>query len=149
MSKQKGNSLAGVYVGVAGVLYTLTGLVEIVTGFGIGVGPLEVFGRIFQVVGDPFNGFVLLVIGLVFLKGAGPAGSGDREGVSYVAGGALLATALLGFYILNALSNGLGFILGFEDWLEWTILDDLKPGVVLWIFALPSVLLARDPKWRK
>jgi hypothetical protein len=148
MSKNNGNSLAGIYVGLAGLLYTLVGILEILTGFGV-AGAMQSLAEIFRVVGDPFNGFVLLVIGLVFLKGVGPASSGDKEGISYVAGGAILASTVLGFYVLNALSNGLGFLLGFEDWLEWTILDDVKPGVILWLSTLPSIMMVRAPEWRE
>jgi len=148
MSKNDGNRLSGVYVGLVGFLYVLVGVLEVTTGFGLGTGFLEPVAGIFRVVGDPFNGFILVVIGSVFLRGAGSVSRGDRVGVSFVAGGVLMASVLLGFYILNVFSNGLGFVLGFADWLEWTILDDIKPGVVLWMAVIPSILLARDPKWR-
>lgn len=147
MTEKNGNSLAGIYVGLAGFLYIVAGILEITTS--LGVDAVEPFANMLRVVGDPFNGFVLIVIGLVFLKGVGPASRGDREGISYIAGGALLASTLLGFYVLNSLSNCLGFVLGFEDWLGWTILDEMKPGVVLWLFTIPSILLIRDPKWRE
>ncbi len=145
---KKGNNLTGAYVGLVGALYILVGLIEAATGFGIGPRPIDAIGALFRVVGDPFNGFILCIIGSVYLKGVSAATSGDREGMSYVVGGAIMASVLLGFYVLNGFSNGLGFVLGFEDWLEWTILDDIKPGVILWLAALPSVMIARDPSWR-
>jgi hypothetical protein len=148
MSEKSGNGLNGIYVGLAGLLYTTIGVLEILSGFRVG-GIIQFFAEMLRLVGDPFNGFVLLVIGLVFLKGFSYISQGEREGVSYVVGGALLASTLLGFYVLNAFSNGLGFLLGFEDWLEWTVLDDIKPGVILWLFTVPSILLVRDPKWRE
>jgi hypothetical protein len=147
MSENSGNTLNGIFVGLAGLLYSVVGILEILSGFGI-LGAVQYFSDIFRLVGDPFNGFVLLVIGLVFLKGFSYVSQGDREGVSYVMGGALLASTLLGFYVINAFSNGLGFILGFEDWLEWTILDDIKPGVILWISTIPSILMVRNPEYR-
>ena len=61
----------------------------------------------------------------------------------------VMASVLLGFYLVNAFSNGLGFVLGFEDWLEWSIIDDIKPGVILWLTAIPSIYMARDQKWRQ
>lgn len=146
MTKNNGNSLAGISVGLAGLLYTIVGILEILTGFGV-AGAMQSFADVFRVVGDPFNGFVLLVIGFVFLKGVRPAISGDREGISYVAGGAVLASTLLGFYVLNAFSNGIGFFLGFEDWLAWTIMDDVKPGVILWLFTVPSIMMVRKSEW--
>jgi hypothetical protein len=148
MSENSGNTLNGIFVGLAGLLYSVVGVLEILSGFGI-AGAIQYFADIFQLVGDPFNGFVLLVIGLVFLKGFSYVSQGDREGISYVMGGALLASTLLGFYVINAFSNGLGFLLGFEDWLEWTILDDIKPGVILWISTIPSILMVRNPEYRK
>ncbi len=145
MINEQNNTTTGIYAFIVGGLYVLAGLLEIVTGLGIGAGPLAGLAGIFHVGGDVFNGFVLLVIGFVFLCGVQPYLDGDREAVSYTTVGALMASTLFLFYFLNALSNGLGFMLGFEDWLEWTILDDIKPGVLLWVAAIPAVLQA---KWK-
>jgi hypothetical protein len=40
------------------------------------------------------------------------------------------------------LSNGLGWALGFEDWLEWTPIEQFQPGLWLFVFALPGIYLA-------
>lgn len=138
----------GAYSALIGAVYVLVGLLEAASGLGIDVGVLEAAASLTRVSGDVFGGLVLVVIGLVYLRGASPVVRGDREGVSYVAVGALMASMLLAYYALNAFSNGLGYVLGFEDWLEWTLMDEMKPGAVLWLLAIPSVLVARDPRWR-
>jgi len=143
MNNEQNGTTTGIYALIVGGLYALAGLLEIVTGFGIGAGPLAGLAGILHVVGDAFNGFVLIVIGLVFLRGVQPYLNGDREAVSYTTVGALMASTLFLFYVLNALSNGLGFMLGFEDRLEWTILDNIKPGVLLWVAAIPSIFLSK------
>ena len=144
MSNKQNNTTMGIYTLAVGGLYALAGVLEIISGFGLTLGALEGLGGILHIVGDAFNGFVLLVIGAIFLRGVQPYLNNDREAVSYPTVGALLASALFLFYAVNALSNGLGFMLGFEDWLEWTILDDIKPGVLLWVAAIPAILMSKN-----
>ena len=117
--------------------------------------PYEIFyfaraqlAGLFFVANDAFNGFVLLVIGLVYLKGVDSVMSGEHEGLSYVSVGALMSTVLLALYAVNIVSNGLGLVLGFEDWLGWTVWGDFRPGLILWVLALPAVLVALKKEWR-
>jgi len=139
--------MVGVYTALIGGLYALLGVVEI---FGwLGVEILPRLAGLFFVANDAFNGFVLLVIGLVYLKGVGSVMSGEREGLSYVSVGALMSTVLLALYAANIISNGLGLVLGFEDWLGWTVLDDFRPGLILWVLAIPAVLIALRKEWRE
>ncbi|MCW4049107.1 MAG: hypothetical protein NWE89_05155 [Candidatus Bathyarchaeota archaeon] len=144
--KGKGQ-MVGIYTALIGVLYTVLGVIEI---FGwLGVEILPRLAGLFFVVNDAFNGFVLLVIGLVYLKGVGSVMSGEREGLSYVSVGALMSTVLLTLYVANIISNGLGLVLGFEDWLGWTVWDDFRPGLILWVLAIPAVLVALKKEWRE
>ena len=147
-SKGSGQIVA-LYSATLGLLYVLMGLLEIVGGFGVEIPLLAGVAGAFYVVGDSFSGFVLVVIGAVYLGGLGAVSGGDRKGLSYVSVGALMSTALLALYIANILSNGLGLVLGFEDWLEWTLMDDLRPGLLLWVLAIPAVLIARKKDWRE
>jgi len=137
--KGKGREV-GVYTALIGGMYVLFGVIEILGGLGVDILPWP--RGLFFVANDAFNGFVLLVIGLVYLRGVGSVMRGEREDLSYVSVGALMSTALLALYVANIVSNGLGRALGFEDWLGWTVLDDFRPGLILWVFAIPAVLVA-------
>jgi hypothetical protein len=148
MKFDKGNGqIVGVYTALIGGLYALLGVVEILGWLGVEI--LPQLAGLFFVANDAFNGFVLLVIGLVYLKGVGSVMSGEREGLSYVSVGALMSTVLLALYVANIVSNGLGLVLGFEDWLGWTVLDDFRPGLILWVLAIPAVLVAVKKEWRE
>jgi hypothetical protein len=145
--ESKGHMVA-VYTAVLGILYVLIGLLEALTWLRLEVLQLRWVAGIFHVVGDSFAGFVLVVIGAVYLGGLMPVWRGDREGLSYVTVGALMSTVLLILYTVNILSNGLGFVLGFEDWMEWTLLGEVRPGLLLWFLAIPAVLVALKRDWR-
>lgn len=150
MGFSKGNGqMVAIYSTILGLLYVLMGLLEIVGWFGVEIPMLAGVAGAFFVVGDAFAGFVLVVIGAVYLSGLGAVSRGDREGLSYISVGALMSTVLLALYIANILSNGLGLVLGFEDWLEWTLMDDLRPGLLLWVLAIPAVLVAVKTEWRE
>ena len=147
MGFDKGDGkMVGVYTALIGGLYTALGAIEILGWLGVGI--LPQLAGLFFVANDAFNGFVLLVIGLVYLKGVGSVMSGEREGLSYVNVGALMSTVLLALYAANILSNGLGLVLGFEDWLGWTVWDDFRPGLILWVLAIPAVHFALKKEWR-
>ena len=143
--KDNGQMVA-IYTALIGMLYTVLGAIEIFGWLGLEI--LPQLARFFFVANDAFNGFVLLVIGLVYLKGVGSVMRGEREGLSYVNVGALMSTVLLALYAANILSNGLGLVLGFEDWLEWTVWNDFRPGLILWVLAIPAVYFALKKEWR-
>ena len=148
MGFDKGNGqIVGIYMALIGVLYASLGVVEILGGLGVEI--LPQLAGLFFVANDAFNGFVLLVIGLVYLKGVDSAMSGEHEGLSYVSVGALMSTVLLALYAANIVSNGLGLLLGFEDWLGWTVWGDFRPGLILWVLAIPAVLVALKKEWRE
>lgn len=146
-SKRSGQMVA-IYSAIVGLAYVLMGLLEITRGLGVELSMLTGLAEAFYVVGDAFAGFVLVVIGAVYLGGL-VVSRGDREGLSYVSVGALMSTVLLALYVANIVSNGLGLVLGFEDWLGWTVLDDFRPGLILWVLAIPAVLVALRKEWRE
>lgn len=147
-TKSSGQMVA-IYSAIVGLAYVLMGLLEITSGLGVELSMLTGLAEAFYVVGDAFAGFVLVVIGAVYLGGLGLVSRGDREGLSYVSVGALMSTMLLTLYAANIVSNGLGLVLGFEDWLGWTVLDDFRPGLILWVLAIPAVLVAVKKEWRE
>jgi len=145
-----------VYSSVIGVLYAVFGCLEILVGWGelIGTGvtlipPLEVAG-VNIVPPDVFGGVMLIIIGAVYLTGLKQQARGEREGVSFLLVGSLLALIFFGVYMAIMLANGVGYLFQFEDWLEWTWLDDLRPGIWLFLLASPGAYLAfAKKKWRE
>ncbi|MCP8319296.1 MAG: hypothetical protein L6N95_05660 [Candidatus Methylarchaceae archaeon HK01B] len=136
--------------------YTLIGLLEIVIGWGdfIGSGaslipPIELAG-INLIPPDVLGGIMLTIIGAVYLTGVRQQARGDREGLSFLLVGSLLAAVFFGVFTAIMLANGLGYVFQFEDWLKWTWLDDLKPEIWLFPLALPGAYLALTKKeWRE
>jgi hypothetical protein len=129
-----GNSGLGIYSLLAGFAYIIVGCAQIITGI-IGIeSPI--------IPGDFFQGAVLIIIGLVFVMGFVDMRKGDSDWDAYLTIGSLLAGIIFVLYMFMLLSNGLGWALGFEDWLEWTPIEQFQPGLWLFVFALPGIYLA-------
>ena len=154
-NKNVGTTIA-VYSFVIGILYAIFGILEILVGWGdlIGTGdslipPLELAG-VNVVPPDVFGGIMLIIIGAVYLTGVKQQARGKREGLSFLLVGSLLAAIFFGVYLAIMLANGVGYVFQFEDWLEWIWLDDLRPGIWLFLLALPGTYLAfSKKKWRE
>jgi hypothetical protein len=150
-----GTGIAG-YSFVIGILYAVFGFLEILVGWGdlIGTGvslipPLELAG-VNVVPPDVFGGIMLIIIGAVYLTGVKQQAKGNREGLSFLFVGSLIAAIFFSVYLVIMLANGVGYVFQFEDWLEWTWLDDLRPGIWLFLLALPGAYLAfTKKKWRE
>jgi hypothetical protein len=154
-NKSVGMAIA-VYSAIIGILYAIFGVLEILVGWGDFVGaeasiisPLEVAG-VNVVPFDVFGGIMLIIIGAVYLIGVKQQAKGEREGLSFLLVGSLLAAIFFGVYLVIMLANGVGYLFQFEDWLEWIWLDDLRPGIWLFLLALPGTYLAfTKKKWRE
>ena len=153
-NKNVGTKIA-VYSLVIGTLYAIFGVLEILVGWGdlIGTGdpltsPIELAG-VNVVPADVFGGVMLIIIGVVYLTGVKLQAKGEREGLSFLFVGILLALIFFGVYMAIMLANGVGCVFQFEDWLEWIWLDDLRPGIWLFLLALPGTYLVfTKKKWR-
>jgi hypothetical protein len=72
-----------------------------------------------------------------------------QDAVSYLVVGALLAAVFFGVYLAIMGSHAMGFGVYniapepyadiFADWAEWTWLNDMRPGIWLFAFAIPSL----------
>jgi hypothetical protein len=135
------------YSTLIGAIYLIFGLLELTRGFS------EAFGLTWEistvlVSADIFSGLALLIIGIIFLFGVHAQWKGGKDAASYLAVGTLIAAVFLAVYlaIMGAHAIGAGFysILPeeyaevFADWAEWTWIDDLRPGIWLFIFAIPG-----------
>ncbi|MCP8323205.1 MAG: hypothetical protein L6N96_03400 [Candidatus Methylarchaceae archaeon HK02M2] len=154
-NKRVGTAI-GAYSLFIGLMYTIFGILEILIGWGdfVGTGaplisPIE-FAGINLVPPDVLGGIMLIIIGVVYLNGVREQARGDREGLSFLLVGSLLATIFFGVFTVIMLANGVGYMFQFEDWLQWAWSDDLRPGIWLFLFAIPGAYLALTKKeWRE
>jgi hypothetical protein len=149
---------------IASVLYCFFGLMQIAAGLGIS----GIEGFLF-ISADIMGGFILLVIGTIFIFGVKEINSGIREGVSYVYVGIVIALLLSGIYLLilggNAFGEAIGPVLesdeepaeesasesdSTEDMASegegdsWSAWDDMKPIIYLGVLPLFGFLFWRN-----
>jgi hypothetical protein len=130
-----------------GAIYLIFGLLELARGLS------ETFGVTWEistmlVYPDMFSGVALTIIGLIFLFGIRAQWKGGKAAASYLAVGTLLAAVFFAVYLAimgaHALGSGVYHILPeayadiFADWAEWTWIDDMRPGIWLFAFAIPG-----------
>ncbi len=104
-----------------------------------GVGTIQVLvtlGFIAPIIGftDLIGGFLLIKVAAVFLTGVKPLSRDEQEGYAFIAVGYILAAVLFALQIMVIITNALGWILQFENWLGWNFLNDLTPS--LWLFVI-------------
>ena len=111
---------------VIGLGYLIVGIIQILSSLGI-IAPIIGFY-------DVFGGFLLIIVASVFLTGAKPLSENNQEGYAFIAVGYILAAVMFTLQILVILTNALGWLLQFEDWLTWNIISDITPS--LWMFII-------------
>jgi hypothetical protein len=111
---------------VAGFAYCAAGVLQLLASTGL-VGPVIGFT-------DFLGGLLLVVVAAVFLAGVRPLSRNKKEGYAFIVVGYILAAVLFVLQIMVILTNGLGWILGFEDWTGWNIYNDITPS--LWMFII-------------
>lgn len=92
---------------------------------------------------------MLIIIGAVYLTRVRQQDRGERERLSFLLVGSFSQRFFV-VYVVIMLANGVGYVFQFEDRLEWTWLDDLRPGIWLFPLALPGAYLVLSKKeWRE
>lgn len=107
---------------------------------------------------DMFGGCMLIIIGVVFLFGVSLQRHGNQEGISFLVVGTILAMVFFVVHMAIMASHAIGYSVyhvtpepyadPVADWAEWSWLDDLRPAIWLFVFALPGVQLMLQT-WRK
>ncbi len=120
------NDIKGAFAAVMGVLYILCGILEIGSAIFPGLAAMEV------VPADILGGFVLCVIGLVFLAGVQGLRSGTPGAEAYLFVGLLLS---LSFGLVSLLAIGAG-------WLETALFGDIMSEWSVAEMAAPMLYLA-------
>jgi hypothetical protein len=130
-----------IFAGVVGLLFIIFGLIQIIVGFGYSAQ----WSELLFIPADLIGGFILILIGAIYLYGFKELKSGIQEGIAYVYVGILLSLGFLIIYLFVMGANALSaYGLGSEDFIGWTLLDDMKPGIYLGLLSLIGFLL-----WRK
>jgi hypothetical protein len=117
------NDMAKLLFGAAlGTLYLGIGFLQILL---TAIGPQPGF-EAFYLTGDPFSGFVLLVVGAVFGTGVWKLSRGVCEGSIFISVGVLLSLAfgLVGLFSLCAAGIGAHLV---GEGAEWSIADSANP----------------------
>ncbi len=111
---------------VIGLGYLLVGSIQILSSIGI-IAPIIGFS-------DLIGGLLLIIVALVFLTGIKPLSENNHEGFAFIVVGYILAAVLFALQVLVILTNALGWVLQFEDWIIWNISNDITPS--LWMFII-------------
>jgi hypothetical protein len=111
---------------LAGLAYAAVGILQVLVSFGF-IPPIIGFT-------DILGGFLLIIIAAVFLTGVRPLSKDDQEGYAFIAVGYILAAILFALQVMVIITNALGWVLQFEDWLSWSIFNDITPS--LWLFVI-------------
>lgn len=83
---------------------------------------------------DLIGGFLLIIVASIFMTGVKPLSRNEKEGYAFIAVGYGLAGILFVLQVMVIITNALGWILQFEDWLAWNIYSDITPS--LWMFVI-------------
>ncbi|MEZ5335806.1 MAG: hypothetical protein R2741_11510 [Methanolobus sp.] len=133
---------------ITGFLYIILGLLQLSAGLGkVLVEPdLHIpLTTLLFIPADIIGAFVLLLIGTVFIYGVMEMRSGIYEGVSYTFVGILIALIFAAIYMLVSTGNMLeAYLLQNEDFIDWTPLSDLRPGIYLAVLPLFAFLKWKD-----
>jgi len=130
-SNGKLSGTVAAYSLIAGAVYLLIGLVEVLNG--VGILDLAVIPA------DIAEGLTFLVIASLYVAGMAKRSQGEQDSLLYVVVGSLFATVIFSLYMSVMGANCLGYLLQFEDWLGWTWLDDLRPAIWLFPLAIPGI----------
>ena len=122
---------------VTGVLYIFAGILQALVGAGLFTLPL--------VPGSIMGAFVLIVIGSVFLSGHRELSRSDPEGQAFIFVGILLSILFGILYLLVMGADTISaYLLGSEDFEDWTVFDDLRPELYLALLSVYGYFRWKD-----
>lgn len=149
---KRDNSRKMLFALLMGSVYVLFGFIQLITGSSkalFGLSTPEDIGRfvseILFIPPDAIGGFVLILIGSVFIYGFVEIHSGKEEGIAYVYVGILLSLIFAGIYMLAAFGDILeAYILKNEAFADWSIIDDIRPEIYLGLISSLAYLQWKD-----
>jgi hypothetical protein len=130
---------------IAGAIQSSTGIIRLLSGKPITSGLPYIVTEALHIPHDILSGLILILLGTVFVYGFMELRTGIDEGIAYVYVGILLALIFAGIYVLVTTGNILeAYLLKNEDFVGWTLLDDLRPEIYLGLISLFAY-----EKWKK
>ncbi len=136
-SSKTGIVIAG-YVALIGLFYVFFGLLEILNGLGM--------TNLSSIPSDMIGGLMLIFIGFIFLRGIGELSQAKISGISYILVGIMMAMAYSGLFILIIGVEGIEFLLGKEEFLDWTWHHSIRPEIWLPVITIPTILFLYSHK---
>jgi hypothetical protein len=133
---KKQNSGVKIFTLLVSLLYIIFGTIHIAEGIGIDTG----LASALFVPADVLGGFSLLVIGTVFFYGFKELNAGMDEGMSFVYVGIIMSLVFMAVYTLVGAGTLLDSFLLPEDYVDWHIVDQFRPGVYLGIPVLAAFI---------
>lgn len=121
-----------------GWLYVVVGIADI-------MGTLGFIAQVFTT-GDVIASMMMIIVGTVYITGTPSLHRREREGYAFTLVATTLAAILFVLHVLVFASNGLGWLLGFEDWIGWNALSDLTPPIWLFLLILLAMGILRSRK---
>lgn len=126
---------------LAGIPYIIFGLIQTTVSFGF----RSDWTGLLSVPNDFIGGFVLILIGTIFLAGVKELRAGTVEGVAYIYVGIFIALLFALIYLLVVTANALeAYVIMNDDFKGWSPLDDFRPGIYLAIIPLIGYLIWRE-----
>ncbi len=125
---------------VVGILYLITGFLQMLERFGIETG----LANLLLIPPDFFGGFCFVVIGAVFLYGFKELNAGETLGVSYVYVGILMSLVFMLVYLLIIGAGLLGLLIQSGEYEGWSVIDGIRPGIYLGILSLMGYFSWKD-----
>lgn len=138
--ENKQNSGVKLFALLGSLLYIVFGAIHIAEGIGIDTG----LSTVLFVSADILGGFSLLVIGTVFLYGFRELNSGMDEGIAFVYVGMIMSLVFMLVYALVGAGTLLDSFLLPEDYIDWHLIDQLRPGVYLGVPVLTAFLAWKE-----
>ncbi|ACV24584.1 hypothetical protein [Methanocaldococcus fervens] len=125
---------------VFGLLFLFSGGIEVVVWICSVVG---VESELPLFVGDVFGGLALLAVGITYLLGVKKAVNEDIRAISYLFTASIVGLGIGIIALLLLIANAIGFLLGFDDWADWSIFNDLNIYLICGLLAVIPYKIAR------
>lgn len=120
---------------IVGIVYVIFGLVEILSIFGFI--PVVEF-----IAPDPLAGFVLIVIGGIYVNGFHSLRVGDKRALGFPLVASILSGAFAALFLLVLIADAIeAYIICNEEFVGWVWYHDLRPEIYLFLLTLPIILI--------
>ena len=130
-----------IYFGmITSAFYLIFGIIQFVIGLGLGAE----LTKYLLVPNDIIGSFILVLIGVIFGFGVKELKAKNIEGTAYIYIGIFIALIFMAIYLLILAANAAeAYLLISEDFVNWSPLDDIRPGIYLGILPLIGFLIWR------